>query len=96
MKNGSVKHSGNGGSDGSIYFIDEGGSRVQRYYKGITSPVAGGADSGDQAHQLEDESRKLSFCMLNNPGFPHSTMAAVPQSLCRMRKTFSSPKKAES
>jgi len=42
------------GSDGSIYFIDEGGSRVQRYHKGITSPVAGGADSGDQAHQLED------------------------------------------
>lgn len=42
------------GSDGSIYFIDEGGSRVQRYYKGITAPVAGGADSGDQPHQLED------------------------------------------
>eukprot|EP00438_Fugacium_kawagutii_P032477 Skav233877 [mRNA] locus=scaffold435:29626:32659:+ [translate_table: standard] len=42
------------GSDGSIYFIDEGGSRVQRYHKGLTSPVAGGAESGEAAHQLED------------------------------------------
>ncbi|CAK9034705.1 unnamed protein product [Durusdinium trenchii] len=42
------------GTDGSIYFIDEGGSRVQRYYQGMTVPVAGGPESGDGASQLED------------------------------------------
>jgi len=42
------------GADGSIYFIDEGGSRVQRYFNGVTVPVAGGADAGSGLAHLED------------------------------------------
>jgi len=42
------------GADASIYFIDEGGSRVQRYFNGVTVPVAGGPDSGSGPRQLED------------------------------------------
>jgi len=42
------------GVDGTIYFIDEGGSRVQRYADGVTSVVAGGSEAGAGAAQLED------------------------------------------
>ncbi|CAE7942712.1 unnamed protein product [Symbiodinium sp. KB8] len=42
------------GADGSIYFIDENGSRVQRYFDGQTTSVAGRPESGSEASQLED------------------------------------------
>jgi len=42
------------GADGSIYFIDENGSRVQRYFDGHIVSVAGRQDSGSEASQLED------------------------------------------
>merc|ERR1719330_1346827 len=42
------------GVDGSIYFIDEGGSRVQRYFEGETTVVAGGPEAGPGPAQLED------------------------------------------
>lgn len=42
------------GSDGAIYFIDEGGSRVQRYSEGETTVVAGGSEAGAGPAQLED------------------------------------------
>mmetsp|Transcript_28448 Transcript_28448/g.51715 ORF Transcript_28448/g.51715 Transcript_28448/m.51715 type:complete len:597 (+) Transcript_28448:43-1833(+) len=42
------------GADGAIYFIDEGGSRVQKYADGATTVRAGGAEAGPGPHQLED------------------------------------------
>lgn len=42
------------GNDGSIYFIDEGGSRVRRYYDGVTSILAGGSEAGAGPSCLED------------------------------------------
>jgi len=42
------------GLDGAIYFIDEGGSRVQRYVDGVTTVVAGGPEAGSSAQHLED------------------------------------------
>lgn len=42
------------GADGAIYFIDEGGSRVQRYADGATRVVAGGPEGGSGPQQLED------------------------------------------
>jgi len=42
------------GADGAIYFIDEGGSRVQRYADGCTTAVAGGPEAGDGPAHLED------------------------------------------
>lgn len=42
------------GTDGAIYFIDEGGSRVQRYADGVTTVVAGGGEGGSGPQQLED------------------------------------------
>lgn len=40
--------------DGAIYFIDEGGSRVQRYFEGQTVVVAGGPEAGCSPSHLED------------------------------------------
>lgn len=42
------------GPDGAIYFIDEGGSRVQRYLNGETAVLAGGREPGPGPAQLED------------------------------------------
>merc|ERR1712232_1239357 len=42
------------GDDGAVYFIDEGGSRVQRFYDGVTTAVAGGPEAGGSPSQLED------------------------------------------
>jgi len=42
------------GVDGAIYFIDEGGLRVQRYFEGETTVVAGGSEAGAGPAQLED------------------------------------------
>ncbi|CAE8593905.1 unnamed protein product [Polarella glacialis] len=42
------------GADGSIYYIDEGGSRVQRFFNGITTTVAGGQEAGCSQAHLED------------------------------------------
>jgi len=42
------------GIDGAIYFIDEGGSRVQRFADGVTTVVAGGPEAGCGLSQLED------------------------------------------
>eukprot|EP00927_Polykrikos_kofoidii_P060372 TRINITY_DN55369_c0_g1_i1.p1 TRINITY_DN55369_c0_g1~~TRINITY_DN55369_c0_g1_i1.p1 ORF type:complete len:586 (+),score=75.33 TRINITY_DN55369_c0_g1_i1:214-1971(+) len=42
------------GLDGAIYFIDEGGSRVQRYVDRSTTVVAGGSVGGCGVTQLED------------------------------------------
>jgi len=42
------------GADGAIYFIDEGGSRVQRFANNVTTVVAGGTEAGSSASQLED------------------------------------------
>merc|ERR1719362_1898279 len=42
------------GADGAIYFIDEGGSRVQRYADGVTAVVAGGPEAGSGPTHLED------------------------------------------
>jgi sugar lactone lactonase YvrE len=43
------------GADSTIYFIDEGGSRVQRYSDGVTTAVAGAdGEAGSGPGQLED------------------------------------------
>jgi len=42
------------GADGAIYFIDDGGSRVQRYANGVTTRMAGGTKPGSGPDQLED------------------------------------------
>jgi len=42
------------GVDGAIYFIDEGGSRVQRFADGVTTVVAGGPEAGGGPAHLED------------------------------------------
>lgn len=42
------------GQDNALYFIDESGSRVQKFAGGTTTICAGGSEAGSGPHQLED------------------------------------------
>jgi len=48
--------------DGAVYFIDEGGSRVQRYADGRTKVVAGCTEAGPGADRLEDAEDIFVMC----------------------------------
>jgi sugar lactone lactonase YvrE len=48
--------------DGAVYFIDEGGSRVQRFADGKTTVVAGGPEAGSGTDQLEDAEDIFVIC----------------------------------
>ena len=52
-----------------------------RYHKGITSPVAGGADSGDQAHQLEAPGSPRVWSSKSSDVVPRATSAAFANSI---------------